>query len=42
MTLNNVKNISNQQLVEDTYLRDSETSEKLYEFLPFGVELTGQ
>jgi len=42
MMLNNMKNISNQQLVEDIYLRDFETGEKLYKFLPFGVELTGR
>jgi len=41
MTLNNEKDISNQQSVEDIYLKDFETGEKLHKFLPFGVELTG-
>ena len=42
MMPNNVKNILNQRLVEDIYLKDLEIGEKLYKkFLPFEVELTG-
>jgi hypothetical protein len=41
MMLNNVKNILNQQSVEDIYLKDFEIGECQYKILPFEVELTG-